>query len=59
METSTFDSETIRELKIFNKGLLASARLTIKEGDALVAEEMGIRVAMNMAEIERLRGAKQ
>lgn len=59
METSTIKGETICELENLNQGLLALARLAIKEGDAMVAEEMGIRVAMNMAEIERLRGARQ
>jgi hypothetical protein len=59
METSTLKNETITELENLNQGLLALAQLAIKEGDAIVAEEMGIRVAMNMAEIERLLGAKK
>jgi hypothetical protein len=55
----TLKNETICELENLNEGLRALAQLATREGDALVAEEMKIRIAMNLAEIERLGGARQ
>ena len=59
MGKSTLKSEAVCELENLNEGLLALAQLATKEGDSLVAEEMRIRIAMNLAEIERLDSVRE